>query len=108
MSADADAVGRLAEDSPVLVVAPLSGHHATLLRGTVATLLTRHTVYVPTGSTPGGAARQGAFTNDVDYVGAFIRHVGAERLHVLAVASRRFRCWRRRRWRRRQGGRSRA
>ena len=30
----------------VLVVAPLSGHFATLLRGTVATLLRDHDVYV--------------------------------------------------------------
>src|SRR5688572_13982065 len=30
----------------VLVVAPLSGHHATLVRDTIATLLTDHDVYV--------------------------------------------------------------
>ena len=88
LSDDADAVARLAEDPPVLVVAPLSGHHATLLRETVATLLTRHTVYVTDWLDARLVPRaEGAFTLDdyVDYVGAFIRHIGAERLHVLAV-----------------------
>src|SRR3546814_6553893 len=36
----------LRDDPPVLVVAPLSGHHATLLRDTVKTLLRDHKVYV--------------------------------------------------------------
>ncbi len=88
MSDDADAVARLAEDPPVLVVAPLSGHHATLLREAVATLLTRHTVYVTDWVDARLVPRaEGAFTLDdyVDYVGAFISHIGAERLHVLAV-----------------------
>jgi poly(3-hydroxybutyrate) depolymerase len=76
------------EDSPVLVVAPLSGHHATLLRETVTSLLADHTVYV----TDWLDARlvpldQGSFSLD-DYVGylrAFMAHVGPERLNVLAV-----------------------
>ena len=33
-------------DPRVLVVAPMSGHHATLLRGTVETLLPAHDVYI--------------------------------------------------------------
>ena len=33
-------------DPHVLVVAPMSGHHATLLRGTVETLLPAHEVYI--------------------------------------------------------------
>ena len=33
-------------DQPVLIVAPLSGHFATLLRGTVAAMLPRHDVYI--------------------------------------------------------------
>jgi poly(3-hydroxybutyrate) depolymerase len=37
---------RLDRDPVVLVVAPLSGHHATLLRDTVRTLLVHHDVYV--------------------------------------------------------------
>ena len=88
LSDDVDVITRLQDQPPVLVVAPLSGHHATLLRETVATLLTRHTVYI----TDWLDARlvpldEGAFTLDdyVDYLRAFMRHIGAERLHVLAV-----------------------
>jgi poly(3-hydroxybutyrate) depolymerase len=85
---DAETVARLNDDPPILVVAPLSGHHATLLRETVRTLLADHTVYV----TDWIDARlvplsEGAFTLD-DYVGymrEFMRHIGAERLHMLAV-----------------------
>jgi poly(3-hydroxybutyrate) depolymerase len=83
-----EVVARLNEDSPVLVVAPLSGHHSTLLRETVATLLRDHTVYV----TDWIDARlvpldAGPFSLDdyVDYVHAFMRHIGPERLHMLAV-----------------------
>src|SRR4051812_41021896 len=87
LSDDPRVAARLRDDSPVLVVAPLSGHHSTLLRETVATLLTRHTVYV----TDWIDARlvpveAGAFTLD-DYVGylrAFMQHLGAEDPHVLA------------------------
>jgi len=88
MSDDAKAVARLRDDPPVLVVAPLSGHHATLLREAVATLLTRHDVYVTdwidARLVP---ADEGSFALDdyVGYVREFIRHIGAERLHVLAV-----------------------
>jgi poly(3-hydroxybutyrate) depolymerase len=78
----------LERDPVVLVVAPLSGHHATLLRDTVRTLLASHTVYV----TDWIDAREvplaeGPFTLDdyVDMMGAFIGHIGAERLHVMAV-----------------------
>jgi poly(3-hydroxybutyrate) depolymerase len=38
--------GRTAFDPPVLIVAPLSGHYATLLRGTVREFLKDHEVYV--------------------------------------------------------------
>jgi len=72
----------------VLVVAPLSGHHATLLRDTVYTLLPDHKVYI----TDWIDARmvpveQGAFTlNDyVAYIEEFIRHIGADNLHVISV-----------------------
>jgi len=44
-------VEELRGDPKVLVVAPLSGHHATLLRDTVRTLLRDHDVYITTGST---------------------------------------------------------
>ncbi|WP_329741193.1 polyhydroxyalkanoate depolymerase [Dyella sp. A6] len=72
----------------VLVVAPLSGHHATLLRDTVRTLLRDHKVYVTdwvdARMIP---AEAGPFGLD-DYVALierFIRHIGAESLHVISV-----------------------
>lgn len=72
----------------VLVVAPLSGHHATLLRDTVRTLLRNHKVYV----TDWVDARmvpvsEGEFGLDdyIDYIRDFIRHIGAEELHVVSV-----------------------
>ena len=85
---DIETLHELKNDPTVLVVAPLSGHHSTLLRDTVRTLLQDHKVYVtdwidarmvPTA--------QGAFTLDdyVGYVQEFIRHIGADKLHVISV-----------------------
>ena len=76
-----------ASDPVVLVFAPLSGHHATLLRDTVRALLPDHNVYI----TDWIDARMvstwhGPFTLD-DYVGysiRFMRHLAPD-LHVLAV-----------------------
>ncbi len=83
-----DPCDELAGDPKVLVVAPLSGHHATLLRDTVRSLLADHDVYV----TDWQDARlipleHGPFTLDdyVEYVRQLIRRLGAERLHVMAV-----------------------
>ena len=45
-SDDVETIKRLKEDPSVLIVAPLSGHHATLLRDTVRTLLQDHKVYI--------------------------------------------------------------
>ncbi|MCE3264940.1 MAG: phaZ [Pseudoduganella sp.] len=71
----------------VLVVAPLSGHHATLLRDTVQALLHEHDVYI----TDWIDARlvplaNGPFhLNDyVKYVQEFIRRLGPD-LHVISV-----------------------
>lgn len=73
----------------VLLVAPLSGHHATLLRDTVRTLLVDHDVYV----TDWTDAREvpldrGTFGLD-DFVETLLRFMvalGAERpLHMVAV-----------------------
>ena len=79
---------RLAGDPVVLLVAPLSGHHATLLRDTVRSLLADHQVYI----TDWVDARlvplnQGPFTlaDYVEYVREFMDHIGAERLHVISV-----------------------
>ncbi|UHQ25154.1 polyhydroxyalkanoate depolymerase [Lysobacter sp. 5GHs7-4] len=85
---DADNIAELKDDPPVLVVAPLSGHHSTLLRDTVKTLLRDHKVYI----TDWIDARmvpvsEGAFTLDdyIAYIQEFIRLIGAERLHVISV-----------------------
>ena len=78
----------LKDDPPVLVVAPLSGHHATLLRDTVRTLLRDHKVYitdwVDARMVPAG---DGPFQLDdyVAYIQEFIRHIGATTLHVISV-----------------------
>jgi len=75
------------EQPRLLVVAPLSGHFATLLRGTVATLLGEHDVYI----TDWRNARdvplsQGAFELDdfVEHTMQFMETVGPGG-HVLAV-----------------------
>ncbi len=74
-------------DPKVLVVAPMSGHYATLLRGTVCAMLPEHEVYV----TDWRDARlvplsAGTFDlNDfIDHIIRFLRHLGPD-THVLAV-----------------------
>ncbi|WP_051481659.1 polyhydroxyalkanoate depolymerase [Paraburkholderia nodosa] len=85
---DTGAVAALKDEPAVLVCAPLSGHHATLLRDTVRTLLQDHKVYI----TDWVDARMvpleaGPFHLDdyVAYIQEFIRHIGAKNLHVLSV-----------------------
>jgi len=87
-SDDPDALKELRKDPVVLVVAPLSGHHATLLRDTVRTLLRDHEVYI----TDWVDARmvplaQGPFHLDdyVAYMRRFIAHVGGAKAHVISV-----------------------
>ena len=87
-SDDPDTIEKMKNDPVVLVVAPLSGHHATLLRDTVRTLLRDHKVYI----TDWVDARMvptavGAFGLDdyIGYVEEFIRHIGAASLHVISV-----------------------
>jgi poly(3-hydroxybutyrate) depolymerase len=79
------------KDQPaVLIVAPLSGHYATLLRDTVKTMLKDHKVYI----TDWKNARlvplsDGEFHLDdyVNYVQEFIRHVQGKygNCHVMSV-----------------------
>ncbi len=85
---DPGSITEFKSDPSVLVVAPLSGHHATLLRDTVKTLLQDHKVYV----TDWIDARMvpledGAFHLDdyVAYIQEFIRTIGADNLHVVSV-----------------------
>src|SRR6202045_1607212 len=75
------------DEPTVLVVAPLSGHFPTLLRGPVATLLPDHNVYI----TDWVNARNipllyGRFDLDdfVDVVSRFVRLLGPK-IHVIAV-----------------------
>jgi len=74
-------------DPKVLVVAPMSGHFATLLRGTVEALLPDHDVHI----TDWADAREvtlseGNFDLDdyVDYVIEFVRLLGPD-VHVISV-----------------------
>lgn len=74
-------------DPKVLLVAPLSGHYATLLRGTVEALLPDHDVYITdwidTREIP---VWDGGFDLDdyIDYLQEFIRFLGPD-VHVMAV-----------------------
>jgi poly(3-hydroxybutyrate) depolymerase len=86
---DAATTAALARDPRVLVCAPLSGHHPTLLRDTVATLLRDHDVYVTNWldarEVPTAA---GAFhlADYVHYIQDFIRLLGERGpLHVVSV-----------------------
>ena len=75
------------DDPRVLVVAPMSGHHATLLRGTVAALLPDHDVFVTDWVDAGRVpVSQGRFDLDdyIDHVIAFLRQLGPG-AHIVAV-----------------------
>lgn len=74
-------------DPKVLIIAPMSGHYATLLRGTVASMTEEHDVYV----TDWADAREvpiieGEFNLDsfIDYAIEFIQFLGPD-THVMAV-----------------------
>jgi poly(3-hydroxybutyrate) depolymerase len=83
---------RFAKDSElpqakVLVVAPMSGHFATLLRNTVATLLRDHDVYITDWHNARDVSLEaGVFGYDdyVDALIAFIEKLGPD-THVVAV-----------------------
>jgi len=71
----------------LLIVAPMSGHYATLLRGTVERMLPGHDVYI----TDWRDAKmvplsEGGFDLDdyIDYIVAFLEHIGPG-AHILAV-----------------------
>ena len=78
----------LPEDAPrLLIVAPMSGHYATLLRGTVERMLERHVVYI----TDWADAKlvpvaEGRFDLDdyIDYLIGFLEYVGPG-AHMMAV-----------------------
>src|SRR5690606_2493994 len=75
------------KDPRVLIIAPLSGHYATLLRGTVAAMLPDHDVYV----TDWQDCRMIPVTEDrfnlndyIDYLIDFLHLLGPN-THVIAV-----------------------
>ncbi len=89
-SDDPDTLQTLKQQPAVLIVAPLSGHYATLLRDTARTMLQDHKVYI----TDWKNARlvplsDGEFHlhDYVNYVQEFIRHVQAiyGNCHVMSV-----------------------
>ena len=84
---DAAALEQMRQQPTVLVVAPLSGHHSTLLRDTVRSLLQDHKVFI----TDWRDARMvpldvGPFhlKDYIAYVQEFIRHIGGD-VHVISV-----------------------
>ena len=87
---DTNTLEKIKGQPAVLIVAPLSGHYATLLRDTVKTMLKDHKVYI----TDWKNARlvplsEGGFNLDdyVNYVQEFIRHVQGKygNCHVMSV-----------------------
>ena len=75
------------DDPKLLIVAPLSGHFATLLRGTVEAFLPDHDVYITDWT---NARDVPVFARDFDlddYIEHLIRHLHllGPRTHVLAV-----------------------
>ena len=74
-------------DPKVLIVAPMSGHYATLLRGTVAEMIKEHNVYITDWIDARDVpALAGRFDLDdfIDYIADFIRFLGPN-THVMAV-----------------------
>lgn len=81
------AAGGSGNDPKMLIVAPLSGHYATLLRGTIEAMLPGHDVYVTDWTdarlVPVSAGRFDL--NDyIDYLMDFLREIGP-RAHSMAV-----------------------
>jgi poly(3-hydroxybutyrate) depolymerase len=79
--------GAPVEGPAVLLAAPLSGHFATLLRGTVRAFLADHDVYVTEWSNARDVPiLEGRFDfhDYIDRIGDILRHIG-RRAHVVAV-----------------------
>lgn len=83
---DENVVGKR-DDPKVLIVAPMSGHYATLLRGTVKSMIQEHDVYVTDWvDCRDIPVTDGSFDFDdfVDYLIEFIRFIGPN-THIMAV-----------------------
>jgi poly(3-hydroxybutyrate) depolymerase len=86
-SDDVNVLNLIKNQPAVLVVAPLSGHHSTLLRETVRTLLTDHKVYITDWTDARMVPTEaGHFHLDdyVHYIQEFIRLIGPE-VNVISV-----------------------
>ena len=84
---DPRALAQMKGQPTVLVVAPLSGHHATLLRDTVRSLLHDHKVYITDWTDARMVPLEdGVFHlhDYIAYVQDFIRHIGPH-VHVISV-----------------------
>ena len=71
----------------LLIIAPMSGHYATLLRGTVETFLPNHDVYITEWADARMVpAAEGRFDLDhyIDYVISMLHALGGD-AHVIAV-----------------------
>jgi poly(3-hydroxybutyrate) depolymerase len=89
-SDDADVLSKLKGQPAVLIVAPLSGHYATLLRDTVREMLKDHKVYITDWKNARTVPLEdGEFHLDdyVNYVQEFIRHLQGiyGNCHVVSV-----------------------
>jgi poly(3-hydroxybutyrate) depolymerase len=78
------------DDPKVLMVAPMSGHYATLLRGTLKSMLPEHDVYMTDWRDARDVAiADGAFDLDdyADYIIEMLEFLSrdGERVHVMAV-----------------------
>ncbi len=79
--------GAPADQPKLLIVAPMSGHYATLLRGTVERMLPGHDVYITDWRDARDVPlKDGTFDLDdyVDYLIEFLEHIGPD-AHMLAV-----------------------
>jgi len=84
---DLPLLSTMKEQPTVLVVAPLSGHHSTLLRETVRALLVDHKVFITDWTDARMVPLEaGPFHLDdyIFYVQEFIRHIGPE-VNVISV-----------------------
>ena len=75
------------KDPKLLIVAPMSGHFATLLRGTVETMMQNHDVYITDWRDAANVpVFEGHFDLDdyIDYIQEYLEILGPE-THVMAV-----------------------
>jgi poly(3-hydroxybutyrate) depolymerase len=85
--ADLRRAGKTALEPAVLIVAPLSGHYATLLRGTVEAFLQDHEVFITEWTNARDVPMlEGRFDfhDYIDHIREALRHLGP-RPHVVAV-----------------------